>query len=91
MRLTDDLTSSKAILLKGWLFLAVAILGSALLLLIVPRWDVVALVAITVWSSCRFYYFMFYVITRYIDPDYRFAGLGSAIRYSFRMQMGRRT
>jgi hypothetical protein len=27
---------------------------------------------------CRFYYFAFYVIEHYVDPGYRFSGLGSS-------------
>lgn len=34
-------------------------------------------------ASARLYYFMFYVIERYVDPSYRFSGLASALRYLF--------
>jgi hypothetical protein len=40
-----------------------------------------ALLAIAIWSFCRAYYFAFYVIQHYVDDGYRFAGLGSFIRY----------
>jgi hypothetical protein len=41
----------------------------------------VLLLFLVVWASARLYYFMFYVIERYIDPSYRFTGIGSALRY----------
>ena len=42
---------------------------------------VAVLLAIAIWSFCRFYYFAFYVIEHYVDPQFRFAGLGSFVRY----------
>ena len=39
-----------------------------------------ALLAVSVWAFCRAYYFAFYVIERYVDPTYRFSGLGSVPR-----------
>jgi hypothetical protein len=41
----------------------------------------VALLVVAVWCFCRFYYFAFYVIERYVDPGYRFSGLVSFARY----------
>ena len=76
-----DLTNPRVIKLKGFLFLALGILSSALLL--APAFTVrnAALLAITIWSFCRFYYFAFYVIERYVDSTFRFAGLGSFFAY----------
>ncbi|HXY37070.1 MAG TPA: hypothetical protein VEI07_22775 [Planctomycetaceae bacterium] len=34
-----------------------------------------------IWSFSRFYYFAFYVIEKYVDSSYRFAGLPSFARY----------
>jgi len=42
------------------------------------------LLAVAVWCFARSYYFAFYVIERYVDPGYRFAGLGSFVRYLLR-------
>lgn len=70
-----DLTDKRLIFLKGWLFLAGAVLASILLLLEAPTLRVAVLLAIAIWCSARFYYFAFYVIGRYVDPTYRFAGL----------------
>jgi hypothetical protein len=84
MRLSDDLTSPRAILLKGWLFLLLGAMAGGALLLLHPSWEVATLLAIALWAFCRWYYFMFYVIEHYVDPGFRFAGLGSFVRYMFR-------
>ena len=42
------------------------------------------LLAICVWSFCRAYYFAFYVIEHYVDPQYKFAGLSSFVLYLLR-------
>lgn len=76
-----DLTNPGWIKFKGLLFLLVGGLASALLLLESPTWRVALLLAIAVWCFCRFYYFAFYVIERYVDPAYRFSGLWSFARY----------
>jgi len=80
VRLTDDLTSSRAILLKGWLFLVLGLMAGGVLLVESPTWQTAILLAICVSAFCRWYYFMFYVIQHYVDPGYRFAGLGSFLR-----------
>jgi hypothetical protein len=46
-------------------------------------WKVALLLALAVWCFCRFYYFAFYVIERYVDPSYTFSGLGSFVGYLF--------
>ena len=75
MSLTRDLQSSRVIYIKGFLFVAMAILSSVILIAKTMRWDVGLLLAITVWASCRAYYFAFYVIEKYVDGEYRFSGL----------------
>jgi uncharacterized membrane protein len=76
-----NLTSSMWIKAKGFLFLLLGLLSTALLLFEHPTLKVGLLVALAVWSFCRFYYFAFYVIEHYVDPSYRFSGLLSFIRY----------
>ena len=79
-----DLTNSSTIKVKGLLFLLMGSLSSILLLFDAPSLRNVLLLCITVWSFCRFYYFAFYVIERYVDPSYRFWGLYSFACYMFR-------
>lgn len=81
MRLTDDLTTRRAIFLKGWLFLFLGLFAVGSLLALHPGWTEAALLAVAVWAFCRWYYFAFYVVERYVDPSFRFAGLGSFVRY----------
>ena len=79
-----DITNPKLLYAKGFLFLLTGLFASALLLIDDPRWQTAFLLAVAVWAFARFYYFAFYVIEHYIDPGYRFAGLGSFVRYLLR-------
>ncbi len=76
-----DLTSASAIKLKGVLFLLLGVFAAVLLWLELPTWRTAVLLAICIWAFCRAYYFAFYVIEKYVDPNFRFSGLGSAIRH----------
>ena len=49
-----------------------------------PDFQLAMLMVIAIWAFCRAYYFAFYVIEHYVDPSYRFAGLGSFVRYALR-------
>ncbi len=83
-----DITSSKLIILKGFLFLLAGMMAAAALLLEYPTLRVAFLLALTVWCFARFYYFAFYVIEHYVDPSYKFAGLGSFVLYLIRRWRG---
>ena len=76
-----DITSAKLLWAKGALFLLLAFAASVLLLLEAASLRVAVLLAVAVWGFCRSYYFAFYVIERYVDPGYRFSGLGSFVLY----------
>jgi hypothetical protein len=78
-----DLTHPKLLYAKGFLFLLAGILAAAALLAEAPTVRVAVLLALTVWCLARAYYFAFYVIEHYVDPSYRFAGLGSFLCYVF--------
>ena len=79
-----DLKNPSLITTKGFLFLGLGLLASTLLLLEAWNIKVILLLAIAIWAFCRFYYFAFYVIEHYVDPQYRFAGLWSFLRYLLR-------
>jgi hypothetical protein len=81
MSVFEELKSKRLIVLKGLLFLALGILAAALLLLERPEWRVALLLAICIWAFCRFYFFAFYVIERWVDPQYRFTGLVDFARW----------
>jgi hypothetical protein len=76
-----DLTNPRVIKLKGFLFLFTGVLAAGLLLVESPTLKTALLLAIAIWAFSRFYYFAFYVIQHYVDPGFRFAGLGSFLRY----------
>ena len=76
-----DLTHPGWIKLKGILFLLVGVLSAVLLWLEQPTLKIALLLALSIWCFCRFYYFAFYVIEHYVDPGYRFSGLGSFLVY----------
>jgi hypothetical protein len=82
--LSRDLTNPAWIKAKGLLFLFLGLLSAALLLLERPTPKAALLLVVAVWSFCRFYYFAFYVLERYVDPAYRFSGLGSLVRHLLR-------
>ena len=71
MSLTRDLKSPFAIITKGILFVILGLLASALL-------------AATIFGFCRFYYFAFYVIEKYVDSQFRYAGLLDFLSYLLR-------
>ena len=79
-----DLSNPLWIKLKGLLFLFIGIAAAVLLFLDNPTIRTAVLLAVAVWSFCRFYYFAFYVIEKYVDPAYKFSGLISFARYWFR-------
>lgn len=76
-----DLQSSFWIQIKGGLFLFLGIAASAALLAEHPGLKTAMLLGIAVWSFCRFYYFAFYVIEKYVDPGFRFSGLFDFARH----------
>ena len=76
-----DLKSKKVIMFKGFLFLLIGLLGFAASMLLYPDWRLALLMICTIWGFCRFYYFAFYVIEKYVDPEYKFAGLTDFMRY----------
>jgi hypothetical protein len=78
-----DLSNPFWIKLKGMLFLFMGIATGVLLFLDSPTLKTAVLLAVVIWSFCRFYYFAFYVIEKYVDPDYKFSGLISFVRYVF--------
>ena len=84
-----DLTDPRWIKAKGAMFLIVGVFAAALLILECPGWKTAALLGVAVWSFCRAYYFAFYVIQHYVDPKFRFSGLGSFLIYAVKKRSDR--
>jgi hypothetical protein len=85
----QDLTSPIWIKLKGILFLVLGLISATLLFMGQRSLRTALLLAVSIWCFCRFYYFAFYVIERYVDPGYRFSGLLSFARYMYSRQRPR--
>lgn len=77
-----DIQNVKLLYLKAILLLCIGLLASGILILEHPNWRFTLLLALAVWGFCRAYYFAFYVIQHYVDPEFRYAGLWAFVRYS---------
>ncbi len=84
MKLMNDLRSPWLIHAKGVLFVLLGVLSAGLLLAQLPTLRTAALLGVTVWAFCRFYYYLFYVLERYLGREQRFAGVFDAVRFLFR-------
>ena len=84
-----DLTNPRWIYAKAALFLVAGLLAAGLILLEHRDWKLALLLAVAIWSFARVYYFAFYVIGHYVDPAYRFSGLGSFVLYLLRRRKRR--
>jgi len=76
-----DLQSTKAMWLKAWLFLFIGLLSAGILLIEHWSWRTAGLLALCLWGFCRAYYFAFYVIERWVDPKFKFSGLGHLVSW----------
>jgi hypothetical protein len=90
MDILGDIKSERLLYWKGYLFGFLGLLAGGILLYENLNIRSATLLAICVWACCRFYYFLFYVIEKYADPEFRFAGIGSFIRYRMEKRVGRR-
>ena len=80
MTLGDDL-SPFWIYIKGFLFALIVSTSALLLLFEDGMWRRAVLICLLIWSSARSYYFMFYVIEKYIDREYKFSSVYSFFVY----------
>jgi len=90
MKITGVLKSARLMYLKGFLFLVIGVLCVATLLLELTFQNAVLLV-LAIWSFCRFYYFQFYVIEKYVDGEFRFAGVWSFLVYLWKKRRQKRS
>jgi hypothetical protein len=81
MNLFKDLESHIWIHIKGWLFLALSFLACIAVLIQLPSLQNTFLLFLAMWGAARWYYYMFYVVSKYVDPSYRFAGLIDFMKY----------
>ena len=76
-----DIKNPRLLYAKGALFVFTGIVAAGLILAEHPTIKIGALLAVAIWCFARAYYFAFYVIERYIDPSYKFAGLWDFTKY----------
>ncbi len=76
-----DLANPKWMYVKAAIFVFIGVVCVAILFLDQPTLRTAVLLALAIWAFCRAYYFAFYVIEHYVDPDFQFSGLGSFVRY----------
>lgn len=76
-----DIQSKWVIVLKAGLFLLLGCLSGGMLLSSIVTLRNLILLALTIWSFCRCYYFVFYVIEHYVDSSYRYRGLFDLVKH----------
>lgn len=69
---------------KAGMFILIGVTSFAFVIVENPSIKVAVLLLLTIWAFCRAYYFAFYVIEKYIDPQQRFSGLLAFLRYVIR-------
>ena len=79
-----ELTNPKLIVMKGLLFLLAGALASITLIVRDPQLITALLLFAAIWCFARFYYFAFYVMEKYVDPNFRYAGILALVRYFVR-------
>ena len=70
--------------LKAFLLFLTGFLSSLLLVLLNFNFETIVLLLLSIWGFCRAYYFAFYVIQHYVDPNYKFSGLIDFVKYSLK-------
>lgn len=81
MKIYVELKHAKWIYLKAFLFLLILAISCIAIVLETQSFYITILLLLVVWSSARVYYFMFYVIEKYVDSQYKFSGIWSFLRY----------
>lgn len=80
-RVLMDLTNPKWMYLKAVLFVLIGAICFVLVWIEHPTLATAAYLCLMIWAFCRAYYFVFYVIEKYVDREYRFSGLLSFLKY----------
>lgn len=77
----SDIKDPRLLWAKGLLFLGLAALAGWMIWIKIPDWETILVLAIFAWACSRAYYFAFYVIEKYADPNFRYSGLLSLLGY----------
>lgn len=79
-----DLKSRGLIIAKGVMFALIVALSGAGVVIHEDRWMRLGLLVVCVWAACRLYYFLFYVLERYVGVEGRYAGILDLMRRLWR-------
>lgn len=79
-----NLRSPRTMFLKAALFVVLALFCAIGLWLRAPGMRTVLLAAILAWSAARAYYFLFYVLHTYVDPNLKYSGLLALLKQAAR-------
>lgn len=71
----SDLTSRFWIIAKGVMFAVIVAMSGVGIIFHDDPWYELVLLLICLWAACRFYYFLFYVLERYVGVEGRYAGI----------------
>ena len=82
--LFGDIQDPRLMYLKAALFFVAGLMCAIALFVQNPTPTTAVLLIVGIWSFCRLYYFAFYVIEKYIDPTFKFAGLHAVLIYLIR-------
>jgi hypothetical protein len=66
---------------KAALFGVAGLTAATMLVIQSPTLQTAALLLVAIWAFCRLYYYLFYVLDRYLGREKRFAGVIDAVRY----------
>ncbi len=76
-----NIQSKRLIVVKGLLFILITVGAGVGIVCTSPSFTVVALVLTLIWASARSYYFLFYVLEKYVDPSLKYTGLLDLARH----------
>lgn len=79
-----DLTNPKWMYFKAAAFVLIGAICFVLVWIEHPTLAAAVYLVLMIWAFSRAYYFAFYVIGKYVDPEYRFSGLMSFVKYLIR-------
>lgn len=81
--LNQELQNVALLYLKALLFLIILLIAVLAIIVETRSFYITVLLLLAIWSAARLYYFMFYVIEKYIDPQYKFSGICAFLKYLF--------
>lgn len=83
MQFNRELQNVVLIYFKAWLFFIILLISTVAIIVETHSVYIAVLLVLVIWSTARLYYFMFYVIEKYIDPKFKFSGIFAALKYLF--------